>query len=119
MPPAYQALSLAAFMTRLPELDADWTRRVGARGRPRPRAALRGERHAHARLRPAGLGARHRARSASAGGARNLITFTSARYSDEPLVVSGPGAGPAVTAAGILNDIIALGAPAAAGAWDD
>jgi aspartokinase/homoserine dehydrogenase 1 len=53
----------------------------------------------------------------SATGARNLITFTSARYHDEPLVVSGPGAGPAVTAAGILNDIIALGAPSAAGAW--
>ena len=45
----------------------------------------------------------------SAGGARNLITFTSARYRDEPLVVSGPGAGPAVTAAGILNDLLALG----------
>ena len=45
----------------------------------------------------------------AAGGTRNLISFTSARYRDEPLVVSGPGAGPDVTAAGILNDLLALG----------
>ena len=41
-------------------------------------------------------------------GTRNLIAFTTRRYSREPLVVSGPGAGPAVTAAGILNDIYSL-----------
>jgi aspartokinase/homoserine dehydrogenase 1 len=41
-------------------------------------------------------------------GTRNLIAFTTNRYRFEPLVVSGPGAGPAVTAAGILNDIYSL-----------
>ena len=41
-------------------------------------------------------------------GTRNLIAFTTRRYRNEPLVVSGPGAGPAVTAAGILNDIYSL-----------
>ena len=41
-------------------------------------------------------------------GTRNLIAFTTSRYRHEPLVVSGPGAGPAVTAAGILNDIYSL-----------
>ena len=41
-------------------------------------------------------------------GTRNLIAFTTRRYRSEPLVVSGPGAGPAVTAAGILNDIYSL-----------
>ena len=44
----------------------------------------------------------------AASGTRNIITFVSDRYRDEPLVVSGPGAGAAVTAAGILNDIHAL-----------
>jgi homoserine dehydrogenase len=42
-------------------------------------------------------------------GTRNLIAFTTRRYS-EPLVVSGPGAGADVTAAGILNDIYSLAA---------
>ena len=44
----------------------------------------------------------------AADGTRNIITFHSARYRAEPLVISGPGAGAAVTAAGILNDICAL-----------
>jgi aspartokinase/homoserine dehydrogenase 1 len=43
-------------------------------------------------------------------GTRNLVAFTTRRYRTEPLVVSGPGAGPAVTAAGILNDIYSLSA---------
>jgi homoserine dehydrogenase len=43
-------------------------------------------------------------------GTRNLISFTTRRYSEEPLVVMGPGAGPEVTAAGILNDIQYLAA---------
>ncbi len=43
-------------------------------------------------------------------GTRNLVAFTTRRYLKEPLVISGPGAGAAVTAAGILNDIYSLGA---------
>lgn len=116
VPAPYRKLAKEAFLARLPELDADWTRRVA-------RAAARGEvlryvvsatkSRAFARL----VSVPATSPMGAAGGARNLITFTSARYHAEPLVVSGPGAGPAVTAAGILNDIIALGAPSAAGAW--
>ena len=36
----------------------------------------------------------------------NVISFHTARYHDMPLVVRGPGAGPAVTAAGIIADLI-------------
>jgi aspartokinase/homoserine dehydrogenase 1 len=36
------------------------------------------------------------------------VAFTTRRYRREPLVVSGPGAGADVTAAGILNDIYSL-----------
>ncbi len=43
-------------------------------------------------------------------GTRNLISFTTRRYRDEPLVITGPGAGAEVTAAGILNDIQHLAA---------
>lgn len=117
VPPAYQRLPVAQFLDRLPELDADWTRRVAAA------AAKGGVLRYVVGATPATAFAKLVAVPAtsplgSATGARNLITFTSDRYRDEPLVVSGPGAGPAVTAAGILNDIIALGAPAAAGAWE-
>ncbi len=116
VPASYRRLPLSTFMARLPELDADWSRRVGraaARGHVLRYVVSATRRRAFARLISVAAGSP----LGSAGGARNLITFTSARYNDEPLVVSGPGAGPAVTAAGLLNDIIALGAPAAAGAW--
>ena len=48
--------------------------------------------------------------SAFAGlkGSDNLVSFTTARYRSNPLVIQGPGAGLAVTAAGIFNDIMEL-----------
>jgi homoserine dehydrogenase len=42
------------------------------------------------------------------GGPENYIAIYSERYSEVPLVLSGPGAGPEVTAAGVLGDIISL-----------
>jgi aspartokinase/homoserine dehydrogenase 1 len=42
-------------------------------------------------------------------GTANTIVITSKRYHEKnPLVVTGPGAGAAVTAAGVLNDIVAI-----------
>lgn len=41
-------------------------------------------------------------------GTANTIVIHSKRYRDNPLVVTGPGAGAAVTAAGVLNDIVAI-----------
>jgi bifunctional aspartokinase / homoserine dehydrogenase 1 len=41
-------------------------------------------------------------------GADNQIVIHSQQYSARPLVLSGPGAGAAVTAAGVLNDILAI-----------
>ncbi len=38
----------------------------------------------------------------------NIVRFVSARYSDNPLVVQGPGAGPDVTAAGVFADLLRL-----------
>jgi aspartokinase/homoserine dehydrogenase 1 len=41
-------------------------------------------------------------------GTDNQITITTRRYESNPLVVTGPGAGAEVTAAGVLNDIVAI-----------
>ncbi|MXW73481.1 MAG: bifunctional aspartate kinase/homoserine dehydrogenase I [Chromatiales bacterium] len=38
----------------------------------------------------------------------NMFLFRTARYSDSPLVVQGPGAGPEVTAGGIFADLLRL-----------
>ena len=42
-------------------------------------------------------------------GSDNIISFQTDRYNDRPLVVKGPGAGAAVTAAGVFADIISIG----------
>lgn len=41
-------------------------------------------------------------------GQDNLFSITTARYNDSPLTVRGPGAGPSVTAAGVLADVLAV-----------
>lgn len=38
----------------------------------------------------------------------NIVTFQTARYSENPLVVQGPGAGPQVTAGGVFADLLRL-----------
>lgn len=42
-------------------------------------------------------------------GSDNMVVFTTKRYADRPLVVRGPGAGAAVTAAGVFSEIIRIG----------
>lgn len=41
-------------------------------------------------------------------GSECIVSFTTTRYSNPPLIVRGPGAGPAVTAAGVFGDIVQL-----------
>jgi aspartokinase/homoserine dehydrogenase 1 len=38
----------------------------------------------------------------------NIVQFVTGRYCDNPLIVRGPGAGPAVTAGGIFADLLRL-----------
>ncbi len=41
-------------------------------------------------------------------GTDNQVTITTRRYKSNPMIVSGPGAGAEVTAAGVLNDVLAI-----------
>jgi aspartokinase/homoserine dehydrogenase 1 len=109
VPRALKSLPLDAFMKRLPELDAGWAARVrreAARGRVLRYVVTASPRQVSARLTAVPIASP----IGSLQGTRNLVAFTTRRYRTEPLVVSGPGAGPAVTAAGILNDILSLAA---------
>ena len=95
------------FLARLPALDGAW--RSAWRARPPAAAccATSCPRHPAVAGRPAAV-----PRDSAFGslqGTRNLLSFTTRRYRAEPLVVTGPGAGAEVTAAGILNDIHSLG----------
>jgi len=107
VPRALRKLPLDAFMARLTQVDAEWKTRVA-------REASKGRvlRYVVSAT-PRGVSARLTAVPVSSPigalqGTRNLVAFTTRRYLKEPLVISGPGAGAEVTAAGILNDIHSL-----------
>lgn len=40
------------------------------------------------------------------GGSDNIIAFTTQRYPNRPLLIQGSGAGAAVTAMGVVSDLI-------------
>ena len=107
VPAALRKVSVEQYLAKLPAYDAEWRKRVEtekARGR-----VLRYTVLATARGVSAGLRAVPRESPlGSLQGTRNLLSFTTRRYNHEPLVVAGPGAGPEVTAAGVLNDIQSL-----------
>jgi homoserine dehydrogenase len=108
--------ALDEFLARLEEMDAPWAERV-ASARDRGQVI-----RYHASVTPewARVGiAEIDATSSLAGlsGTDNQFVFTTERYRSNPLVITGPGAGPAVTAAGVLNDVLkaastGVGAPA-------
>lgn len=107
VPDALRDVTPAEFLELLPTCDSAWEQRVAEarlRGevlRYRARATRGGVRVGLASV-PVGSAL------ASLDGTDNLFVFTTARYRARPLVVSGPGAGVAVTAAGVLGDVLRL-----------
>lgn len=109
VPRALTRLTLREFMKRLPTLDSHWAARVAreaARGRVLRYVVTATQRSVSARLTAVPASSA----MGALGGTRNLVAFTTRRYRTDALVVSGPGAGPEITAAGILNDIHSLSA---------
>ena len=104
VPPDLAGLPLEDFMEALSDYDDEWKDRV---------AALEEDSRLHyvGVIEDGQLSVRVREVGAASPFARlrrtdNMIVYTSDRYHDNPLVIQGPGAGPSVTAAGILADII-------------
>jgi aspartokinase/homoserine dehydrogenase 1 len=107
VPAAYRRLPLPKFLATLEQQDAAWSERFAAA--TRRQRALRYVLRATARTVQVGLQAVPLTHPlAGLRGTDNQIVFTTMRYREHPLVITGPGAGPAVTAAGVLNDILQL-----------
>jgi aspartokinase/homoserine dehydrogenase 1 len=105
IPDALKEVSVGEFVERVPELDAAWTARTGTL--------------------PAGQSLRYRARvtpteisvglvAVSAGdplasltGTDNQFAIRTRRY-QQPLIITGPGAGAPVTASGVFADLLRL-----------
>ena len=102
-----RALPLEEFLLRLQELDTPWKRRVEA-------AAGAGSVLRYvASVTPSTIAVGVQAVPTSSPlaaikGSDNQLVFVTERYKANPLVITGPGAGAEVTAAGVLNDILRL-----------
>jgi len=93
------------FVRRLGEFDAAWAERVEdakRRGLVLRYVATATRQRVTVGLRAVPLSSPF----AGLSGTDNQVVFTTARYRENPLVITGPGAGPAVTAAGVLNDVL-------------
>ena len=105
VPSSLREAPLDEFMERATELDAIWKERIGE-------AAGAGQRLQYiGRMEEGRLSVQTRrieqgSPFARLDGSNNMVVYTTERYLDNPLVVQGPGAGPEVTAAGILADLI-------------
>jgi aspartokinase/homoserine dehydrogenase 1 len=109
VPKALRRVPLPEFLKRLTSLDADWKARVAraaARGRVLRYVVSATAKEVRAQLSEVPASSP----TGALRGTRNLVSFTTKRYRTEPLVITGPGAGAQVTAAGILNDIQYLAA---------
>ena len=107
VPSAFRTMPLPTFLATLSKQDAAWAERFASatkQGR-----VLRYVLNASPRKVEVGLRAVPLTHPlAGLRGTDNQIVFTTMRYREHPLVITGPGAGPAVTAAGVLNDILQL-----------
>lgn len=107
IPEALRDVPRDQFLAALPDSDASWAAAVedaranNAVVRYRVRITRGGVRAGLARV-PVG------SPLASLDGTDNLFVFMTKRYRERPLVVSGPGAGAVVTAAGVLGDVLRI-----------
>lgn len=108
VPESLRAVDVPTFMASLDELDAAWAARGAA-------AKAKGATLKYVATVPASgpiaVGVREVPTSSLLGslqGPENVVVMRTARYDATPLVVVGPGAGAAVTAAGMTGDMLAL-----------
>lgn len=106
-PAEMDGLSVAEFLDALPALDETYATRAAqarADGKALRYVAEVGGGQARVGLQPLTLD--HRVARVSSSD--SIVVFHTARYSDNPLVISGRGAGAVNTAAGVLGDMMSL-----------
>jgi aspartokinase/homoserine dehydrogenase 1 len=109
VPESLRGVSTEEFVARVATgaLDAEWARRVGD-AREAGRVLRYRAEVTPKRVRVGVVEVDASSPFASLTGTDNQFVFTTKRYKERPLVITGPGAGPEVTAAGVLNDVLSL-----------
>ncbi len=109
VPDALRELSRDAFLARLGELDAPMHARLtSARAQSSVLRYVARLRDGHASVGLVALPPNHA--FAHIALTDNVVQFKTSRYCENPLVVQGPGAGPEVTAAGVMADLLRVAA---------
>jgi homoserine dehydrogenase len=107
VPAELAALSLSAFDAALPQLDAPLAARFKDAYRNGARLRFLGRfDHERASVGLQALPLDHPL--CGGGGTDNRVAIYSDRYPEQPLVIQGPGAGAEVTAAALLDDVLAI-----------
>jgi aspartokinase/homoserine dehydrogenase 1 len=107
VPAQFRSCSVDEFLAGLEEMDGVWRERVErarAEGTVLRYRATVSPTTVHVGL----VGVSAGSSFASLTGTDNQFAITTARYRSNPIVITGPGAGVAVTAAGVLNDVLKL-----------
>lgn len=107
VPARARKLPLPRFLERLSELDREWEERI-RRARSRGRTLRYVASVTRRKIRVGLLEVAPGSPFFGLKGTDNQVAFTTARYRSNPLVIQGPGAGLAVTAGGIFNDVAEL-----------
>ena len=100
-------MPVTEFIDQLEEMDALWAERVTKARESNTVLRYRATASpasVHVGLVGVSLGSSF----AALTGTDNQFAITTARYRSNPIVITGPGAGVAVTAAGVLNDVLKL-----------
>jgi aspartokinase/homoserine dehydrogenase 1 len=109
VPAALKDASVDEFLQRLPDFDAPMAERVA--GAKRAGQVLRYVASIDVKAGKAKVGLESFAPKhpfANISLTDNIVQFETGRYCDNPLIIRGPGAGPAVTAGGIFADLLRL-----------
>jgi len=110
VPAGLETGSIDEFMTRLPQYDAAMRQRYeNARARGKVlRYVAKVTADGQASVGLAELDLKHA--FANIALTDNVVRYATQRYSNNPLIVQGPGAGPEVTAAGVFADLLRIAA---------
>ena len=107
IPPALVGVGVEEFMARLTELDAPMLARLEAARARNHVLRYVGALDAASNRATVGLMELERSHPfANINLTDNVVRFVTSRYDQNPLVVQGPGAGPAVTAGGVFADLL-------------
>ena len=109
VPEPLRSIDRDAFVRRMGELDAAWAAR-GALARDRGEVWRYVAKVSRRRVSVELVRVTSASPFAALKGTDNQVVFTTSRYRANPLSITGPGAGPQVTAAGVLNDVLKLAA---------